>query len=114
MLELANKVMNEYCTLVVKMALDFVINNFAKVNFELLCDIKDLYGLAFLLPLLKDVNNLMKLAQIQNVFVVDYLVEMKLCQTNLFSHFVDFDIVFKFDVFYSFKSLVSSSMPFSS
>jgi hypothetical protein len=27
---------------------------------------------------------------------------------------VDFDIVFKFDVFYSFKSLVSSSMPFSS
>jgi hypothetical protein len=94
--------------------MDFVINNFAKVNFELLCDIEDLYGLALLLPLLKEVNNLMKLAQIQNVFVVDYLAGIKLCQTNLFSHFVDFDIVFKFDVFYSFKSLVSSYMTLSS
>jgi hypothetical protein len=57
MLELANKVMNEYCTLVIKMVMDFVINNFAKVNFELLCDIEDLYGLTLLLPLLKEVNN---------------------------------------------------------
>jgi len=56
----------------------------------------------------------MKLAQIQDVFVVDYLVGIKLCQTNLFSNFVDFDIVFKFDVFYSFKSLVSSYMTLSS
>jgi hypothetical protein len=53
MLELVNKVMNEYYTLVIKMVMDFVINNFAKVNFELLCDIEDLYGLALLLPLLK-------------------------------------------------------------
>jgi hypothetical protein len=64
MLELANKVMNEYCTLVAKMVMDFVINNFSKVNFELLCDIEDLYGLGLLLPLLKEVNNLMKLVQV--------------------------------------------------
>ncbi len=112
MLELANKVMNEQCTLVVKMVMDFVINNFAKVNFELLCDIEDLYGLALLLPQLKEVKNLMKLAQVRDVFVVEYLAEIKLCQTNLVSHFVDFDIVLKFDMFYSFKSLVSSSMTF--
>jgi hypothetical protein len=93
MLELANKVRNEYYTLVVKMVMDFVINNFAKVKFELLCDIEDLYGLALLLPLLKEVNNLMKLAQVRDVFVIEYLVEIKFCQTIFFSHFVDFDIV---------------------
>lgn len=113
-MEHANKVMNEYCTLVIKMVMDFVINNFAKVNFELLRDIEDLYGLALLVPLLKEVNNLMKLAQVRDVFVVEYLVEIKLCQTNLFSHFMNFDIIFKFAMFSSFKSLVSSSMTFSS
>jgi hypothetical protein len=35
MLELIEKV-SEYCTLVVKMALDFSSNNFATMNFELL------------------------------------------------------------------------------
>jgi hypothetical protein len=64
MLELVKKMMNQNYTLVVKMVMDFVINNFAKVKFELLCDIEDLYGLTLLLPLLKEVNNLMKLAQV--------------------------------------------------
>jgi hypothetical protein len=47
--------------------------NSAKVNFELLNDIEILYSLAILLPLFEQVNNLMKLAQVQNVFVVDYV-----------------------------------------
>jgi hypothetical protein len=61
MLEPTKKVMNEYRILVVKMTLDFVNNGFA--NFEFLCDIGVLYGLIVLLPLLKEVNNLMKLLQ---------------------------------------------------
>jgi hypothetical protein len=71
MLEFAKRVMNEYHTLVVKMTMDFVSNNSFKVNFEILCDIEVLYELAILLPLLEEVNNLMKLAQAQDVFVVD-------------------------------------------
>jgi hypothetical protein len=63
MLELAKRVMNEYHTLVVKMTMDFVSNNSFKVNFEIVCDIEVLYELAILLPLLEEVNNLMKLAQ---------------------------------------------------
>jgi hypothetical protein len=43
MLEPTKKVMNEYSIIVVKMTLDFVNNDFAKVNFELLCDIEILY-----------------------------------------------------------------------
>jgi hypothetical protein len=47
----------------VKMTLDFVKNIYPKVNFELV------YGLAILLPLLMEMNDLMKLAQVQNAFV---------------------------------------------
>ncbi len=64
MLELVKRVMNEYCILMVKMALDFIENIYAKVNVELL------YGLAILLPLLMEKNDLMKLAQVQvGIFV---------------------------------------------
>jgi len=41
---------------ILTMALDFVSNNFTKMNFELLCDIEVLYGLTILLPLLKELN----------------------------------------------------------
>jgi hypothetical protein len=56
MLEFAKTMMNRYQNLIVKMTLDFVSNNFTKMNFELLCDIEVLYGLTILLPLLKEVN----------------------------------------------------------
>jgi hypothetical protein len=46
----------------VKMVLDYTNNNSIKVNFELLYDIKVLYGLAAWMPLLGKVNNIMKLA----------------------------------------------------
>jgi hypothetical protein len=56
------KKMSEYCILMVKMVLDYTNNNSIKVNFELLYDIKVLYGLAAWMPLLGKVNNIMKLA----------------------------------------------------
>jgi hypothetical protein len=56
--------MNEYCILVVKMALDCACNNFANVNFKFLCDIVVLYGLVVLLAILEEMNNLMKLSQV--------------------------------------------------
>jgi hypothetical protein len=108
MLEPTKRVMNEYYTLVVKMDLDFASNNFAKMNFELLHDIEVLYELITLLPLLEEVNNLMKLAQACDVFIVDYVTIIKLCQAYLFSHFVDLEIAFKSNMFYSFKSLMDS------
>ncbi len=52
---------------------------------------------------------MIKLGQAQDVFVVDYGIVIKLCQAYLFSHFVDLNTTFKFDMFYSIKSLVSSS-----
>jgi hypothetical protein len=91
------KLMNEYCIPLIKMALDFV-----EVNFELLCDIKVLYGLIVLLTLLKEMKNLMKLAQAWNIFVANYVASIKFCQVYLFSHFVNPSITFKFNVFGGF------------
>ncbi len=76
-LELTKRVMNEYCILVVKIDLDFACNNFAKVNFEFLCDIEVLYWLVVLLALLEEMNNLMKLSQVQDVFVLIMWQELK-------------------------------------
>ncbi len=73
MLELAKRVMGEFRILVVKMDMDGTTIDSTKVNFELLNDIEILYALAILLPLFEQVNNLMKLAQVQDVFVVDYV-----------------------------------------
>jgi hypothetical protein len=52
--------------------------------------------LAILLPLLEEMKNLMKPAQIWDVLVVNYVTTIKLCQANYFSHFVNFDIAFNF------------------
>jgi len=76
-LELTKRVTNEYCILVVKIDLDFACNNFAKVNFEFLCDIEVLYWLVVLLALLEEMNNLMKLSQVRDVFVLIMWQELK-------------------------------------
>jgi len=104
MLEPTNRVMSEYHIIIVKMVPNFVNNNSTKVNFELI------YELAILLPLLEEVNNnLMKLAKAWEIFVVNYVVVIKLCYTYLFNFFVNLNIAFKFDLFDFFKSLVDSS-----
>jgi hypothetical protein len=57
--------------------------------------------------ILKEVKNLMKLAQAWNIFVANYLASIKFCQVDLFSHFVDLCITFKFNVFGGFLLCLS-------
>jgi len=52
--------MVEYRILLMKMALDDLTNDKAKVNFELLCDVHILLGLVAILPLLQVIHNLIK------------------------------------------------------
>jgi uncharacterized protein YaaR (DUF327 family) len=64
MLDLAKEVMVEYCTSMVKMALDYLSNNSMNlVNFKVLFDIKVLYELEMFLPILESVNNHTKVAE---------------------------------------------------
>jgi hypothetical protein len=60
MLNLAKKVMAKYKTFMVKMALDSLTNQEAKHNYEHLCDLHILLGLACILPLLESVHALIK------------------------------------------------------
>jgi len=87
--------------LVVKMTFD------AKMNFKLLCDVDVLYGLVVLLPLVEEMNNPIKLALAQDVFLVDYGNNQALNVRQI--HFVNLYTIFKFDVFDSLKSLVGPS-----
>jgi hypothetical protein len=52
MLSLAKCVMGKYKTLLIKMAIDSPSNEKAKTNFNLLCDVQIMLGLATILPLL--------------------------------------------------------------
>jgi hypothetical protein len=63
MLYPTKEVMVEYCTLVVKMAFDYPSNNSINlINFKMLFDIKVLYELEILLPMLESMNNHTKVA----------------------------------------------------
>ncbi len=63
MLDPTKEVMVEYCTLIVKMALDYLNNNSINlINFKMLFDIKVLYEVEILLPMLELMNNHKKVA----------------------------------------------------
>jgi hypothetical protein len=53
MLSPSKKILNEYKAFVVKMAIDSVSVQITKVNYELLCDVETLLGLAYVIPLLE-------------------------------------------------------------
>ncbi len=73
MLALAKRVMVDITLLVVKMVINFTSNFLTKANLDISCDIEVFYGQIFLLPILKFMNNQMKVAQAQNVFVVEIM-----------------------------------------
>ncbi len=93
MLEPAKRVLNEYYTLV---TFDFVTNKSTNVNFKLLCDTKVLYGL---------LDSLMKLAQAWDFLLLTCCNNQGLSSKSILTFYVLGDIAFKYDVFYSFKSL---------
>ncbi len=62
MLSPAKRLMAEYKTFLVKMVLDNPTNQQAKQNYEHLCDLQILLGLACILPLLESVHALIKFA----------------------------------------------------
>jgi hypothetical protein len=62
-----------FAFLVVKMVINFTSNSPTNANLDLLHDIEVIYGLIFFLPMQKFMNNHMKLAQAQNVFVVEIM-----------------------------------------
>jgi len=62
MLSPAKRLMAKYKTLIVKMTLNNLTSQQAKQNYEHLCDLQILLGLAYVLPLLEFVHVLIKFA----------------------------------------------------
>ncbi len=89
MLSLAKKMMVEYKTMLVKMALDSLTNQQAQLNHENLCDLQVLLGFACILPLLESIHALIKCTQMKNVYVCDLVVVIKLCQGDIYMMYYD-------------------------
>ncbi len=81
--------LNEYKPLVVKIVENSIINMITKTNYELLCDIKTLLGVACVLLLLEEIQNLFKSAQGCDTFVYDFVFTLKFCEANLFDIYCD-------------------------
>ncbi len=62
--------MVEYKTLLVKIILDYLTKQQAKLNYENLCDFQVLLGLAYILPLLEYVHVLINFAQMRDFLCV--------------------------------------------
>jgi hypothetical protein len=106
MLSLAKKMMAKYRTLLVKMALDILTNQQAKLNYENLCDFQVLFRHVYILPLLEFVHAFIKFAQMKNVYVCDLVAVIKVCQGDINMMYCDRTSKFTITNFWAFKSLL--------
>jgi len=88
------------------MAKDSLTNHQTKLNYEHLCNLEILLMLACILHLLKFVHVLVKFAQMQDMFVCDLMVAVKVCQVDLFSMYCDQNSNFFANNLWTFKSLL--------
>jgi hypothetical protein len=79
MFNLTKMVMVMYKPLLAKMAKNNPLIMFAKVNFELLCDVNLLIFLSYLLSVLEIIHALIKFAQKRDALVCNYVVAIKIC-----------------------------------
>jgi hypothetical protein len=89
----------EYKWVVMKMFKDLATNHVVATNYELVCDVETMMGLTCVLPMLKVVQSLNKLAQNKDCFICDFVVVMKLIQVDLYNLCVDTECRFSHDQF---------------
>ncbi len=106
MLNLAKRLMAEYITFLVKMVLNNPTNQQTKQNYEHLCDFQTLLGLAYILPLLESMHDLIKFAQMRNVFICDLVVTVKVYQGDMYNMYLEQSSTFITYIFWAFKSLL--------
>ncbi len=82
-------VLKKFKIFLVKMAWDFVANEFAFVNYELFCDVESVMGLTCAILMLEFVQILSKYVQNRKMFIRDFVKRVKLCQANLHKKYCD-------------------------
>jgi hypothetical protein len=75
------------------------------MNYEHLCDLLILLGLACILTLLKFMHAFKKFAHMRYVFVCNLVVDIKVYQGDLYNMYLEQTFNFTMDTFWAFKSL---------
>jgi hypothetical protein len=75
----------------------------------LLLDPYPLLGMCALLPLLDAIDCLVNFAQKQDVYIVDFVAAVKVCQASLHTMYEDRGTSFSTDEFWSFNNLLDCS-----
>jgi len=83
MLSLLKCVFKEYYYLLMKMVVDSVTVALTITNLDQIYDGQVMFGLACILPMLTIVHSIIKFAQLQDVFMCDFIVTISLYRTNL-------------------------------
>ncbi len=88
-------------------------NDLARKNLNFLCDVEVILGLHCILPLFECVHNLIKVAQIKDVFVCNFVEIVKVAQQELYSLYSDPYAKFEdptFDNFNVIETLTNSNL----
>jgi hypothetical protein len=65
-----------------------------------------MFGLSYLMPMLVVIHFLIKFAQLQNVFVCNFIVVISICKANLFQMYFNQTFGFRGDASKHFNQLV--------
>jgi hypothetical protein len=103
------RVLPEYHALVLKMHRDVDTITQVAHNLKLLCDLEVVLALSCIMPMLEGLNELMKFSQSQKCFVCDFVVVMKLCQTNLYYQYNDPHNAYLSDAFHRYRNLLNET-----
>jgi hypothetical protein len=106
--------MSKYKSLIVKIHLDSYKTKAAQDNLVLFGDLEFNLGLPFLLPMLEVMHILIKFAQCQNVFIVEFVDVVKLAEAELFRLYTYLYFCFEglaFDAFNSFINHTNQQLP---
>jgi len=99
-------VLEEFKTLLVKMAEDATTNEFVIVNYELLCDIETILGLTCLPPMLEALQGLSKYVQNRKAFICDFVGSVKLCQVDLHNMYCNEKKKYNYSDFPQFQNFI--------
>lgn len=76
-------ILEEFKTLLVKMAQDATINESTTTNCELTCEVETILGLTSMMPILQTLQGLNKYVQNHETFICDFVNNVKLFQVDL-------------------------------
>jgi hypothetical protein len=73
----------KYKSMVVNMFEDQGTNTVANANLDMLCDVENFLGLAYIILLLECVQNLSKFGHTQDVLICDFVSVVKVCEVDI-------------------------------